>query len=237
MLGLGIITPTLPIYATTMGATGVTLGLLVASFSISRGIVQPIVGGWSDRKGRKQFLVAGLALYSCAGLAFPFCSTIAHLMLVRFVQGVGSAMTIPIAMAYIGDRAPEGQEGRYMGWLNIAIFAGIGGGPLLGGVLRDLLGIQSGFYAMSLLSAVAMVLVLFRLSPAEAEEKTRLAVRLSSTLKRIFRDRRVLGILLSRLATMTVMVPTMGFLPLLMTQRMQATGVQIGIVMAIRTRC
>jgi MFS family permease len=235
LLGLGIIAPTLPIYATTLGATGVTLGLIVASFSISRGIVQPIVGGWSDRKGRKQFLVGGLGIYTCGGLALPFCSTVAHLMLVRSIQGVGSAMTIPIAMAYIGDKAPEGQEGRYMGWLNIAIFAGIGGGPLLGGVLRDLLGIQSGFYAMSLLSAIAMVLVLVFLSPSRAEEKAQLAARLSSTLRRILGDRKVLGILLSRLATMTVMVPTMGFLPLLMTQRMQATGVGIGIVMAVRT--
>jgi DHA1 family multidrug resistance protein-like MFS transporter len=55
VLGVGIIAPIIPIYATDLGATGVTLGLMIAAFSISRGALQPVVGGLSDRQGRKRF--------------------------------------------------------------------------------------------------------------------------------------------------------------------------------------
>ena len=48
-------------------------------------------------------------------------------------------------------------------------------------------------------------------------------------------SRRTSGLLLARLATMIIMVPTMAFLPLLMVQAFQASGVQIGVVIAVRT--
>ncbi len=51
-LGVGIITPIIPIYALELGATGLTLGLMVASFSLARGATQPVVGSFSDRVRR-----------------------------------------------------------------------------------------------------------------------------------------------------------------------------------------
>ncbi len=41
----------MPLYANELGATGVTLGLMIAGFSVSRGLIQPFVGGWSDKHG------------------------------------------------------------------------------------------------------------------------------------------------------------------------------------------
>ena len=65
LLGVGIIIPIVPVYAMDMGATGITLGLMIAAFSISQGIIQPVVGSLSDRRGRKRFLVIGLSVISC----------------------------------------------------------------------------------------------------------------------------------------------------------------------------
>jgi len=47
----------MPIYAMNLGATGITLGLMIGAFSISQGTVQPVVGSLSDRRGRRRFLV------------------------------------------------------------------------------------------------------------------------------------------------------------------------------------
>jgi MFS family permease len=51
----------------------------------------------------------------------------------------------------------------------------------------------------------------------------------------MLKDRKVLGVLLSRMATMMIMMPTMAFLPILMTQLMNSSGIGIGIVIGIRT--
>ncbi len=153
-MGVGIIAPIMPIYALELGATGLTLGLMVAGFSIARGVTQPIIGSYSDRFGKKRFLVFGLLIYAIVAVTYSFSGSVIHLIIIRFFHGVGAAMTVPMAMAIMADMSPQGKEGQYMGLLNIAIFAGIGGGPLLGGVFRDLWGMHTAFYAMALFALV-----------------------------------------------------------------------------------
>jgi DHA1 family multidrug resistance protein-like MFS transporter len=235
LLGVGIIAPIIPIYAMDLGATGITLGLMIAAFSISRGVLQPVVGSLSDRHGRKRFLVVGLLIYAAAGLAYLLATSVEHLIVIRLFHGVGSAMIVPIAMAYIGDLTPQGQEGKYMGILNIALFAGISGGPILGGVFLDTVGINSAFYAMSAMTVASLGLILFLLPPKSSDRDVQLTAGLLTTLRRMLRNSKVIGMLLPRMATMIVMVPTMAFLPVLMDRLMGATGIEIGIVISIRT--
>ena len=234
-LGVGIIAPIIPIYAMDLGATGLTLGLMIAAFSISRGALQPVVGNLSDRRGRKRFLVAGLSIYAVMGLTYTLATSVEHLILIRLFHGVGSAMIVPIVMAYIGDLTPQGQEGKYMGMLNIALFAGISGGPILGGVFWDTIGINPAFYAMSALTAASLVLILTLLPPQRSDREIQSTPGLLTTLRRMLHNSRVVGMLLPRIGTMIVMVPSLGFLPILMHKLMGATGMEIGIVIAART--
>ena len=235
LLGIGIIAPLMPIYATRLGASGIGLGLMVAGFSVSRGVLQPFVGGLSDRHGRKRFLVAGLIIYALAGVTYTLAGSVEHLVLIRIFHGVGSAMVIPIAMAYIGDLAPVGEEGRYMGMLNIALFSGIGGGPVIGGLFLDTLGMNSAFYAMAGFSGLSVLLVGAFLPPRDPDSEQPVSPRILSALGRMARDARIVGLLLSRMASMVVLVPTMAFLPILMTRFMDATGIEVGVVVASRT--
>jgi MFS family permease len=235
LLGIGIIVPVVPVLAVSLGASGLSLGLIIAAFSFSRTILQPLVGSLSDRWGRKGFLLSGLLVYALVGLLFPEATSVLNLIAIRALHGVGSAMIVPVAMAYVSDMAPIGQEGRYMGMLNIAIFAGIGGGPLLGGVFTDLWGMAAAFYAMSALSMLALLLVLFQMPVLERQEQRKPPQALRSALASMLRRQRTRGILLARLSTMIIMVPTMAFLPLLMHQWFAASGRQIGAVIACRT--
>ena len=235
VLGVGIIAPIMPIYATDLGATGLTLGLMIAAFSISRAALQPVVGSQSDRHGRKRFLVAGLSLYAVMGLTYTLATSVEHLILIRLFHGVGSAMIMPIAMAYIGDLTPRGQEGRYMGILNIAVFAGISAGPILGGIFLDTIGINPAFYSMSALTAVSLILIITLLPRQRSDREIQSTPGLLTTFRRMLHNNRVVGMLLPRIGTMIVMIPTMGFLPILMADSMGATGIQIGIVISART--
>ena len=236
LLGIGIIVPIMPDFATRLGASGTSLGLMIAAFSLTRGFFQPIVGSYSDRWGRKGFLIAGLFIYGLVGLIMPEAESVANLIIIRTFHGFGSAMIMPVAMAYVSELAPSGEEGRYMGLLNIAIFSGIGGGPMLGGFFADLWGMSSAFYAMAVLSFLAMGLLLIKL-PNMIDKKItpETGLGIYRAMGRVFASRRTNGILLARMTTMFIMVPTMAFLPLLMHQKFGSTGMMIGLIISVRT--
>jgi len=120
MLGVGIIAPLLPLYADSLGATGIWLGIIFGGFSVSRAIFMPIIGRLSDHGGRKLFISIGLLVYAIISLGYIWASSVSQLTLVRLIQGAAAGMIIPIAQAYIGDISPEGEEGTWMGYFHTA---------------------------------------------------------------------------------------------------------------------
>ena len=234
LLGVGIIIPVLPVLATTLGATGFTLGLITAVFSLSRGLLQPVVGNFSDRWGRKGFLVSGLFIYGIVGLLIPHATAVYHLIWSRLFQGVGAAMIVPVAMAYASFLAPQGEEGRSMGIINVAIFCGIGCGPILGGFFSDVWGIRAVCFIMAALCFGAVFMVIANLPsccPIERRQQAGLYTSLQAMLKR----KRTVGILIARFSTVLMMVPTMAFLPVMMAGWPGSSGFQTGLVIAGRT--
>ncbi|MFH0913811.1 MAG: MFS transporter [Chloroflexota bacterium] len=163
MLGVGIISPLLPLYAENLGATGIWLGAVFAGFSLSRAVFMPIVGRLSDRYGRKLFLCSGLLAYAVSSLGYIWADSIPELMLVRLLHGATSGMVIPIAQAYVADISPRGKEGTWMGYFNAAFFSGFGCGPLMGGVLTDHFGLTAAFSTMGALNLLAFLLALIYL--------------------------------------------------------------------------
>src|SRR4030042_5032844 len=83
MLGMGIVTPFLPIYADQLGASPLEIGLVQAGFSISNLVALPFVGRLSDRFGRQTFLCAGLAIMALASLGFIRAASQARLLLMQ----------------------------------------------------------------------------------------------------------------------------------------------------------
>jgi len=160
MLGMGIIAPLLPLYAESLGATGIWLGIIFAGFSISRAIFLPIIGRLSDRSGRKLFICIGLFIYAIISLGYIWADNVSQLTLVRLIQGAAAGMIIPIAQAYVGDISPEGEEGKWMGYFHTAFFAGFGFGPLMGGVLTDYFGMNVAFSTMGGLNLLAFLIAI-----------------------------------------------------------------------------
>jgi DHA1 family multidrug resistance protein-like MFS transporter len=157
MIGIGIIAPLLPIYASNLGATGVWIGVIFAGYAISRTIILPFVGKVSDRRGRKPVLSVGLLLFAITSFAYVLAGNVVTLFVIRLLQGVAAGLVQPVAQAYIGDIAPEGEEGKWMGIFNATYLIGWGCGPLMGGILTDYYGMDSAFYVMGGLNVLAFL--------------------------------------------------------------------------------
>ena len=106
MIGLGIIWPLIPVYAVELGAGGFLVGLIIASFNISKTFLSPFVGQLSDRLGRKNFIAAGLFAYAVVSILYVLPNNAEMLIVIRFFHGLASAFIIPIAMALAADIDP-----------------------------------------------------------------------------------------------------------------------------------
>jgi len=168
LMGFGIVVPVLAFSANVYGAGGMTLGLILGSFSVMQFLFSPVWGSLSDRIGRRPVLMASLFGNVLGFLTFAFAMNVAMLFASRILCGIAAA-SIATAQAYVADTSDE--AGRAKGMANITLAFGLGLviGPPFGGVLSNA-GIDFGFpatlfpgAAAALLSAIALLLATFAL--------------------------------------------------------------------------
>ena len=134
LLGFGIIIPLLPFYATSLGASAFTVGLLFASFSACQLVAAPILGDLSDRHGRRPVLIFSLIGTVVSFVMLALAQNVAMLFAARIVDGL-SGGNISTARAYIGDVTAPEDRARAFGLIGAAFGLGFVFGPALGGAL------------------------------------------------------------------------------------------------------
>jgi MFS family permease len=154
MVGLTMIVPLLPYYATGFGATATVIGVLISAFSIAQLVVSPVWGRLSDRFGRRPAILLGLLITALAYAGFAFAATVTALFLWRVVQGIGGG-TIGVVQAYVADASLPEHRTRSLGWLSAVTSLGAVAGPALGSFLLAL----GGHRAPGLVSAGLSTLV------------------------------------------------------------------------------
>jgi len=207
------VVPLLPVYANDLGATGIYVGMIFGSFSISRTFLLPLFGRLSDQKGRKPFIVAGLFAYTLISIAFVFSETVETLILLRFIQGAASAMIMPVVQAYVGEITPEGSEGYAMGLFNLSMFLSLSLGPLMGGGIKDIWSLDAAFICMGLLSGIGLLLCIFCL-PATSQEKIKNRKNGILPWSNLLKDKGIIAIFIFRYAYTACIGVIWCFLPL-----------------------
>jgi MFS family permease len=101
-------------------------------------------------------LLYGNIFFTFSTLLCAFSTSGYMLVLLRCLQGIGSAMILSSGMAIIVSAFPQNIRGRIIGWNTTAVYVGLSAAPLLGGLLTQSLGWQSLF----LLNATAGMLII-----------------------------------------------------------------------------
>jgi multidrug resistance protein len=146
MLGFAMVFPLLPFYATELGASPFTIGLLISSFSVAQLVTAPLWGRVSDRFGRRPVLLVGLAAAGVAYIVFGLAHSIWLLLLSRTVQGAGGGTT-GVVQAYVGDSTEPSERAKALGWLSAATSTGVMIGPVIGSLAAHLGREAPGFIA------------------------------------------------------------------------------------------
>ena len=161
--GAHIVAVNLPSYAAQVGVGVAMIGLLIAAYDAAEVVAKPVFGAIADRRGMKQTMLVGLALFIIASLAYLWVDP-RLLLLIRFLQGVGAAALSAVSLALVGAYAVE-QRGRAYGIYNGIKGAGYVVSPIIGGAIVLRADFAMIFLAAAAIGALAFLLSLFLPKP------------------------------------------------------------------------
>ena len=130
LLGLTIIIPLMPLYATSFGANALTIGFLGAAYPVMQFIGAPLLGRLSDRYGRKPVLLFSQLGTFIGFIILGFANSLWLLFLARIVDGLSGA-NIATAQAVISDKTTERNRTQGLGLLGAAFGLGFVVGPVI----------------------------------------------------------------------------------------------------------
>lgn len=230
--GVGIVVPLLPVYANDLGASGIYVGLIFGAFSISRTFLLPVFGRMSDQKGRKPFIVTGLSAYTLLSIGFVLSQNIETLIILRFLQGAGSAMIMPVVQAYIGEITPDGSEGYSMGLFSLSMFFSLSLGPLMGGGVKDIWSLDAAFICMGILSGIGLLLCIFFL-PAVSREKLKTSKDELTAWADLVKDKGIISLFIFRYAYTSCIGIIWCFLPLFADTQFNLSSSLTGVLVML----
>lgn len=137
LLGLTIIIPLLPLYTVAMGADPFVIGLLAATFPVMQLFGGPLLGGLSDRVGRKPILLISQIGTFIGFIILGFANTLPLIFLSRLIDGISGA-NIVVAQAAITDSTTAKTRTQGLGLLGAAFGLGFTIGPAIAGITLSL---------------------------------------------------------------------------------------------------
>ena len=127
--------PLLPLYARELGAGPSLIGLVMGASTLTGIALKLPAGALSDLFGRRRLLLAGAVLFAAMPWTYLPVSTLAFLIVLRFLHGSATAIFGPVASASLSDVAPPAGRGGWMSVYSTAQGTGQAIGPVLAGYL------------------------------------------------------------------------------------------------------
>ncbi len=139
LVAVGSVLPVLPRYIHgPLGSGDLAVGIVIGAYAVTGLLLRPVAGRLADTRGRKPTVVVGTALVALSGFLYLPGLGLAGLVFARLVLGAGEGAVYTAGSAWIVDLAPEERRGRVLGLYGLAVWGGLGVGPLVGELLLNL---------------------------------------------------------------------------------------------------
>jgi len=175
-LGLGLLIPVAPRLVASflggdLGAASHYFGVLVSLYAAMQFLFAPVIGGLSDRFGRRPIILLSLLGAAASYLLSGFAPALSWLFIGRIISGITGA-SFSAAGAYIADVTPPEKRAQSFGLIGAVFGLGFIMGPALGGVLGEV-GLRVPYFVAAALNFVNMMYGLFVLPESLAPANRR----------------------------------------------------------------
>src|SRR6266404_6305639 len=190
MVASTIYVPSIPAIASALETSVARVQFTFVGYLLAFAVSMLVLGPVSDRYGRKRTMIFGVALSALSSVACAFSPTIEFLIAARIVQGIGLSGGMVVGRATIRDLYGRDGAAQVIAGLSIAITLVQAFAPIPGGYLQAWIGWRANFIAVTVLTAVALALVLRYVPESTGGDLTRpqTSVLLARTMLASYRD-------------------------------------------------
>jgi MFS family permease len=159
---VGTLLPLIPLYIEgPLGQDEFGVGLNVAAFAIAAVLARPMIGSLANRFGRRVVIVAGALIAALGGVGMSQVESLIPLLGFRMLTGIGEAAVFVGAATLIADMSPRDRRAESASYFSVAIFTGLGVGPVFGEWFLDDTHFERAFIAASGFALISGVVGLF----------------------------------------------------------------------------
>lgn len=136
------------------------INLTVTTYMIFQGITPMFIGSLADSGGRRPAYVVCFIIYIAANIGLALAPSYSALLGLRCIQSAGSSSTVALCTAVVADVVTSAERGQYIGFTVVPAVLAPALGPVIGGLLSQYLGWRSIFWFLTILSGVAITLMI-----------------------------------------------------------------------------
>jgi MFS family permease len=137
-MALGALLPVVPRYVDKrLGGNDIAVGVAVGALAVGAILLRPLAGRLGDRFGRRVLMVGGSLVVAITAVSAGLVESLTWLIATRFVMGLGEACFFVGGTTMATDLAPESRRGEAVSYWSVAVWSGLGFGPVLGEALLD----------------------------------------------------------------------------------------------------
>ena len=161
----------LPSLAGEFSMDALQMGWVSTAYLLASAVFLVPFGRIADIHGRKKVFFAGLAIFTFASFLMIVAPSALAVILLRVLQGFGSAMIFGTAIAILTSVTPPEHRGRVLGIYTSSVYLGLSLGPFLGGFLTGIFGWRSIFLVNVPLGLLALAMIMLYLEGEWADCK------------------------------------------------------------------
>ncbi|MBU0744037.1 MAG: DHA2 family efflux MFS transporter permease subunit [Gammaproteobacteria bacterium] len=146
VLDTTIVNVALPHIQGELNAAPNQISWTLTCYLIASAIIMPLAGYFSDRLGRKNYLLWCIAGFTFASALCGMANSFPQIIAFRLLQGLFGAALVPLSQATLIDIYPPKELGKAMAIFGTGVMVGPILGPTLGGYLTDIASWRWAFY-------------------------------------------------------------------------------------------
>jgi DHA2 family multidrug resistance protein len=160
VLDTSIASVALPYIAGSVSATNDEATWVLTSYLVANAIILPASSWFSQRFGRKRFLLTCIVIFTISSFACGAADSLAMILIARAVQGAGGGALQPLSQAILLESFPPHKRGQAMALFGLGVVVAPVLGPTVGGWLTEAYSWRWAFYINIPIGILAIFMIM-----------------------------------------------------------------------------